>query len=142
VVLQWRNDPDSRKGSRDQGVIPLDTHQVWFDQVLVSPERSLLIGENAHGEPIGQVRFDRMTTGVDSYEVSIAVAPESRGQGLALPLLAAAEVYFLDVHGSAQLHAYVDRNNKASEHLFGNAGYTIKPLTDANGQWWIKGVHV
>ena len=141
-VLRWRNDLESRKGSRGQDIVPLRTHEVWFEQVLNSPGRSLLIGVNTHGKALGQVRFDRMPTVAAFYEVSITVAPESRGQGLALPLLTAAEEYFLESLGSIQLHAYVGRNNKASEYLFGRAGYTVDSLADANGQWWIKEIHV
>jgi len=141
-ILRWRNDPDSRKNSRDRKMIPFETHQEWFEQVLSNPERVLLVAENTDGQLVGQVRFDLMTTEAIFYEVSITLAPEARGQGLALPLLTAAEEHFLDSLGSVQLCAYVDKDNKASEYLFGSAGYSIDPLTDASGQWWIKEIYV
>jgi RimJ/RimL family protein N-acetyltransferase len=141
-ILRWRNDLDARKYSRDCEMITFETHQDWFEQVLSDPERVLLIAENTDGQLVGQVRFDLMTTEAIFYEVSITLAPEARGQGFALPLLTAAEEYFLDSLGSVQLCAYIDKDNKASEHLFGSAGYSIDPLTDANGQWWIKEIYV
>lgn len=141
-VLRWRNDPDSRRNSRDSEIIPIEAHLAWFDEVLRNPMSVLVIGENAHGEPFGQVRFDRMTTGSISFEVSITVSPEARGQGLARRLLTVAEKYFLDTHSSVQLHACVDKDNKVSERLFENAGYTMEQCPKTDGQWWIKEMHV
>ena len=141
-VLRWRNDPDSRRNSRDSEIIPIEAHLAWFDEVLSNPMSVLVIGENAHGEPFGQVRFDRMTTGSISFEVSITVSPEARGQGLARRLLTVAEKYFLDTHSSVQLYACVDKDNKVSERLFENAGYTMEQCLKADGRWWIKEIHV
>ena len=141
-VLRWRNDPDSRRNSRDSEIIPIEAHLAWFDEVLSNPMSVLVIGENAHGEPFGQVRFDRMTTGSISFEVSITVSPEARGQGLALQLLTAAEEYLLNAHSSVQLHAYVDKDNRVSDRLFESAGYTMEQCPKVDGRWWIKEIHV
>jgi RimJ/RimL family protein N-acetyltransferase len=141
-VLRWRNDLDSRMNSRDSETISLETHEVWFEKVLSNPEQVLLIGEDTDGRPMGQVRFDRMGIEPLSYELSITLAPEARGRGLALELLTAAEVCFLDTRGSLQLRAFVNNGNKVSERLFLGSGYSIESLVDTSGQWWVKEIHV
>ena len=141
-VLRWRNDLGSRMGSRNSEIISSEAHEAWFEQVLSNPERVLLIGESTDGQPLGQVRFDRIGTEGFAYEVSITLAPGARGRELALPLLTAAEIFFLEPRGSLQLRAYVNNDNKASEHLFLGGGYSIDSLTEASGQWWVKEIHV
>jgi RimJ/RimL family protein N-acetyltransferase len=141
-VLRWRNELGSRMNSRENDLIPLETHEKWFEQVLNNPERVLLIGESDDAQSLGQVRFDRVGIEAFSYEVSITLAPEARGQGLALPLLSAAEVFLLEKRGTLQLRAFVNNGNKASEHLFLRGGYSPGSLTEASGHWLVKEIHV
>ncbi len=141
-VLRWRNDLGSRMGSRKSEAISLETHEAWFKQVLINPERVLLIGESADGQPLGQVRFDLMRTEALTYEISVTLAPEARGKGYAPKLLMAAEVFFLDIKGSLQLRAFVDTKNIASERMLLGCGYSIEAPAKASGQWWVKEIHV
>lgn len=141
-VLRWRNDLGSRVNSRESDLIPLETHQAWFERALNNPERVLLIGQSVDAQLLGQVRFDRIGTEAFTYEVSITLAPEARGQGLALPLLSAAELFLLETKHSLHLRAFVRDYNTASERLFLSGGYSIGSLTEANGQWWFKEIHV
>ena len=94
------------------------------------------------GQPIGQVRFDRMRTEHDTYEISITIAPEARGRGFSLQLLAAAEDQLLQTTGFLNLRAYVDIGNKASKRLFEAGGYSIISSMETPGQWWKKEIHV
>jgi len=141
-ILRWRNDLNSRLSSRNSEIIPFEAHQVWFEQVMSDPERVLLIGENTDGQPMGQVRFDRMRTEPDTYEVSITIAPEARGRGFSLQLLTAAEDQLLQTTGFLILRAYVDVGNKVSERLFETGGYSIISSVETPGQWWKKEIHV
>ena len=85
---EWRNDPVTRAVSRHHGVVPLDDHLTWLRAALERPDRHLLVG-SLDGVDVGTVRWD--LEGDREWEVSITVAPEARGRGLAAALLRAGE---------------------------------------------------
>ncbi|MEV1294395.1 GNAT family N-acetyltransferase [Pseudonocardia sp. NPDC049635] len=126
LLLAWRNDPDTRRNSRSAGEIDLDSHRRWLAGSLDREDRHLLIVSDAAG-PVGTVRWDREPAG---WEVSITVAPQRRGGGLAGALLRAGEDALRERTGSGTpLIAVVHRDNIASAKLFARAGYT----DDGNG---------
>lgn len=141
AVLTWRNDSDSRLFSRNSSEIDTETHEKWFQSVLSNPDRHIFIGEIESGDSIGQVRFDPRAEG-DGYEVSISVAPERRGTGLALPLLTSAEKALRVTAVPTTLFAFVQSGHQASERLFRAAGYSITVRSsNETGNWWIKELH-
>lgn len=138
-VLAWRNDPQARQSSRNSEVIDSGTHDPWFIAVLADSDRHLFIGEIEPGEAIGQVRFDKLSSGTSDYEVSISIAAEARGRGLSLPLLTAAEGQLLNAVHATKLFAFVNDSNLASQRLFESAGYSIgESSTLDGGHWWTK----
>jgi UDP-2,4-diacetamido-2,4,6-trideoxy-beta-L-altropyranose hydrolase len=116
----WRNAPSVRAASMDVSEIVLAEHRRWFDRVLSSPDRVLLVGEDSTGA-VGVVRFDLRG---NEAEVSIYVVEPRLGQGLGGALLRAAEDW-LARHkpGVAVLHARTLPHNAASRRLFEQAGY-------------------
>lgn len=88
-LWRWANDPDTRRWSFSSNPIPWDEHVGWLQRVLADPDRLLLIGYDDWGE-VGTVRFD---VDEDQSKVSITIAPECRGEGIARPLLDAALRY-------------------------------------------------
>ena len=68
------------------------------------------------------MRWDRVDDG--EWEVSITVAPDRRGEGLAGPLLAAGEDWLADQEpATSTLLAAVRADNQPSLRLFRSAGY-------------------
>ncbi|MEV6910274.1 GNAT family N-acetyltransferase [Amycolatopsis sp. NPDC051071] len=120
LLLEWRNDPRTRQASRSTGVVALDEHSAWLRGVLESPERVLYVVE-LDGAPVGTVRFDCEDEGV--WEISITLAPESRGRGLSGAVLAEGERAFIAGHEVLVVVAAVHRDNAASAALFDRAGY-------------------
>src|SRR5579862_6545931 len=45
ILLQWRNDPQTRASSYDQSAVKWDSHMYWLGTVLVDPARELVIAE-------------------------------------------------------------------------------------------------
>lgn len=121
LLLGWRNDPRTRQSSRSTAVVSLAEHLAWLRGVLAEPSRLLLVVEHEEA-PVGTVRFDRRDG--DGWEVSITLAPESRGRGLSGPVLAEGERVARDRLGVRVVLAAVHQDNTASAKLFEHAGYT------------------
>jgi RimJ/RimL family protein N-acetyltransferase len=130
LLLEWRNDPQTRVVSHSTAVIAFEDHLVWLRGVLASPDRLLLVVE-LDGEPVGTVRFDRDTGDASNWEVSITVAPKHRGHGLSGQILAAGERILTERHRVVRILAGVRRDNAASAALFRRAGYLETPPVGA-----------
>lgn len=120
LLLGWRNDPRTRQSSRTTAVIPLTEHLTWLRGVLADPDRLLFVAE-LDGEAVGTVRFDREEPGV--WEVSITLAPSSRGRGLSGAVLAEGERALAERVDAQAILAAVHTENPASAALFSRAGY-------------------
>jgi RimJ/RimL family protein N-acetyltransferase len=135
LLLAWRNDADTRAASRSSAVITVEEHFAWLASVLADPGRVLLIGILDDGTPVGTVRFDELTAPT-TFEVSITVAPASRGRGLSLPLLQAGEAALLADRSATVIWANVDESNATSLRLFSSAGYARSAAgPDEFGMW-------
>ena len=146
LLLGWRNDHATRAASRDQEPVAPEDHRSWLSGVLASDRRHLLVGEDARG-PVGTVRWDRLAEGTGStqerpqvWEVSITVAPDRRGEGLAGGLLDAGERWLRrEVPAARSLLAAVRSDNLASRRVFVSAGWTPERPSDASGvAWFVK----
>jgi RimJ/RimL family protein N-acetyltransferase len=120
LLLTWRNDPRTRESSRSTAVVTLAEHGAWLRGVLADPDRLLLVVEH-NGAPVGTVRFDRRDG--DGWEVSITLAPESRGRGLSGAVLAEGERALRERLDVRVVLAAVHQDNTASAKLFEHAGY-------------------
>jgi RimJ/RimL family protein N-acetyltransferase len=119
-LREWRNDPDARAASRNTAEVGPEEHAAWLAAVLADPDRRLLICE-LNGDPVGQVRFDRLTEG--RYEISIALAPAARGQRLSSPLIALAVEKLRESSPGAEIEAHVREDNPRSQAAFRRAGF-------------------
>lgn len=129
LLLKWRNDPQTRGGSRSADPVPRTDHLAWLERAMASDTCQLFVVERA-GVPVGTVRFDRR--GATDHEVSITVAPEQRGTGAAAAVLAAGE-RALVAGPPVRLVASVRESNEASVRLFARAGYLPHLPADADG---------
>jgi RimJ/RimL family protein N-acetyltransferase len=126
-LLAWRNDPQTRAFAFNSGEVSLEEHTSWLRSRLADPDCVLWVAED-DGVPVGQVRLDREG---DAAEVSITVAPEARGRGLAAAILDAA-VDAARGHDVARLLARILPGNVASERAFARAGFAVTGR-DENG---------
>ncbi len=78
LLLEWRNDPETRSASHKTAVVQREEHISWLLKTLDNPSRRLLIAEE-NEVPVGTVRAD-FSDGV--YELSWTVAPDARGYGV------------------------------------------------------------
>jgi len=122
-VFEWRNHPTVRAVSRNREVIHWKTHQKWFEEVLASPDRLLLIGQRK-GAPVGVARFDIRG---NEAEVSIYLAPDITEVGSGRDLLQSAEHWLKTNRPEvSRLMAHVLGDNGRSHRLFAGMDYQIE----------------
>lgn len=121
LLFAWTNDPDTRAASFSTEPVEWAGHVAWLERVLIDPDRRLWIGES--DGPVGQVRLDR---GDDCEIISVSIAPERRGQGLAALLIqaACAQAY-------GRVVAEIKPGNVRSVRAFDAAGFKA----DGPGRW-------
>lgn len=105
LLLEWRNDPETRKASHNTAEVGRDEHVSWLSKTLDNPNRKLYVAEEA-GIPVGTVRADAYE---DVWELSWTVAPNARGKGVAKRMVA-----LLAQQISEPIRAEVKADNMAS----------------------------
>ena len=122
-LFQWRNHSDIRSVSRNPEPIAWENHRKWFETVMFSQDKVLLIGESK-GLPVGVVRFDQQQ---DGAEVSIYLVPDAIHSGQGHNLLLAAEYWLKRNHPEIKyIRACVLDGNKPSSRLFLGADYQLE----------------
>ena len=121
-IFEWRNHPSIRAVSRNHQEIAWPAHQRWFDGVLASADRVLLLGHRSDG-PVGVVRFD---IAGEEAEVSIYLVPGEHEPGLGGELLHSAEQWLRANRGDiTRIRATVMGGNERSSRLFLGSGYRL-----------------
>ena len=121
MLLEWRNDEQTRIHSIDQNPVAEADHRRWLDATLVNPDRKLFVVE-IDGEPVGTTRLDRRE---NRWEVSITVAPEQRGKGYGSVLLDLTADWFDENIGGDVILSTIKPSNPASLALFAKRGYVV-----------------
>lgn len=119
IVFKWQNDQRVRKYFRNSMSPKLEEHLNWFENRLLSsigPYSIITYGD----VPVGTLRLDDKGDG-RKYEISIYVAPDYWGRGIASAALALAD----DLIPEAEFVAEVHSDNQASHAIFSKTGYKI-----------------
>jgi RimJ/RimL family protein N-acetyltransferase len=122
LLLEWRNDPQTRSASRNQEPIEKESHLKWLTDNLKNSDSKLLIAE-LDCKPVGAVRID---FGPQS-EISWTVAPFERGRGIGTQMIALA-VRTIDM----PLIAVARTSNIASIRIAEASGFR---LVKSDGEW-------
>jgi N-acetylneuraminate synthase len=121
-IMEWRNDPITLADSfnSEQKVWEsfwTEFRNEYFDTRVPPPVFGL------DGElPLGFLRYRFI--GDSKCDISINLAPEFRGKGLAVPLLLAGARHAKDF-GTQEIVAEIKRENSASHKAFSRAGYAL-----------------
>jgi len=131
-IFDWWNDPLTRKMMYDTADVEWDVHQKWFNKVTSDDNVLLCLGYDDDSK-IGVVRFDRKSE--LSFEVSINLNPDRRGEGLASVILAKSEEFFEHIYGQKYIFAKVRVENISSKKSFLKVAYVCNedPPLDING---------
>ncbi|MCR5676072.1 MAG: GNAT family N-acetyltransferase [Lachnospiraceae bacterium] len=122
--LLVRNDEEARRHSTNSGVIDPETHARWFADKLIDDNERLFVFLKGE-ERVGQLRLTKCRIhDKAAVEISYAVAPGARGQGVGHTILERAKVLSADTFPGLALFGEVMEGNKASLHLFRTCGFT------------------
>lgn len=120
LLLEWRNDPDTRAASFQQEPIGLEEHRAWLCRRLADHDCALLVIE-LDGTPSGSVRLEREAS--ETVEIHIALGPAARGHGLGQWALREASEQAERLLGARLVRARVKSRNEASLRAFRAAGF-------------------
>ncbi|MDW5443929.1 UDP-2,4-diacetamido-2,4,6-trideoxy-beta-L-altropyranose hydrolase [Polaromonas sp. SM01] len=121
MLLEWANDPATRRNALMPGQIDAATHRQWFERRLKNTAGCrIYIAETAEGVPAGQIRFERFE---GAWEVHYALSPDFRGLGLGRQMLEQALATFTGEVGDASIIGRVKDDNRASLKIFESLGF-------------------
>ena len=116
----WRNDETVRRVSFTTSQVPWEDHCRWFESRLQNKNCRILIAENEHHQPVGQVRLDITDC---RAVISISLATEFRGAGLGTAIIRTATRHAFRDDRIEAVDAFIRADNLASQAAFRKAGY-------------------
>jgi len=117
ILLQWRNDPETRSASHDTAIVMMDDHLHWLSRNLKDQLVKIYIGM-ADGILIGTVRINEESTG---NMLSWTIAPDHRRKGYGYALVRA-----VAEKAGGQLKAQIKTKNIASRKIAESIGLHLK----------------
>lgn len=121
LLWRWANDKAVRKYSFSPEEIPFVRHREWFQRKIASPDTRIYVIE-LKGEPIGQVRYDRVNE--NEAQIDISIASEHRGRNLgSFALALTRKIACRDLKVDRVIGVVVE-GNLASCVTFRKAGFT------------------
>ena len=124
LLLDWRNNFETRKNSFNNKIISKSEHSKWFANIISNKKFKAIIGE-LNKKPFGVVIFEVISS---SAFVSINLAPEKRGLGLGSMLLNRACLNFSE-ESNVILRAKINKDNYKSLECFKKASFTPNKIT-------------
>ena len=129
LIWEWRNDNHSRKMFGNSKFIEWDEHSKWFKKFLEDEQNYIFLGI-INKEAIGVVRFERIDTTSDDYNVSINIGKLFRGKGLSKDLLKNSILKLKEMSPNwVNLIAKIKKYNKPSIFLFKSSGFKLTKNT-------------
>lgn len=122
LLWQWANDPVVRAASFSSHEIAWEEHANWFARKILDNSSVFLMLEDGM-LPVATIRT-QATTMADA-DISVIVAPQFRGQGLAPLIFQRALEEVFAVTELQRVHAFIKPDNAASSRSFGNAGFVL-----------------
>ncbi len=122
AIWQWRESDGAYKYYESKKPTPFVQHHAWFARALNCPSKRLLIIER-NDTRIAHVRFDMEENNSKQALISISMASQYKGTGLALDCLQCA-LDDANTLGIGKITAYIHEDNIPSTKLFCRGGFT------------------
>ena len=127
ILFQWQSFPGMRRHYRNPEPPAWDEHLAWLDRRLASEDRLRIVKYG--GIAAGLVRLERtemsrrLFAGGCGWEISILIAPELQGRGIAARAIALA----LEEAAGEPVAAWVSADNGPSLRAFARCGFRRAP---------------
>lgn len=113
MLLEWRNDANTRRNSKNMALISAKEHYDWIKNVIDSEDLFFILQDASM--PVGMVRV-AVENGVGT--ISYNIAPDKRGCGYGRRIIQLLENYILEHGINVKLKAVVKKDNVASQRIF------------------------
>jgi UDP-2,4-diacetamido-2,4,6-trideoxy-beta-L-altropyranose hydrolase len=134
LVLEWANDPVTRRNGFFAEQISPEAHHRWFEARLDDVDGCrLYIIQTEDSVPVGQVRFERIS---NAWSIGYGLASPYRGRGLGRSMLETALSDFREVAGRSSITGRVKTTNIASCRVFESLGFERRP-GDGFVDYWL-----
>lgn len=117
---QLVNEDHVRSSAINTEPISWEGHTSWFNNHLIDRGTTMLIGIDANGNRVGQIRFGQMGS---VLEVDFSIVTSERGKGIAQHLLERGMRFCLKRDPQTTFFARVRRENLPSARAFLRAGF-------------------
>ncbi len=128
-VMEWRDDPVTRKIFGENESADWDKHCEWFEKMKDDNKKIICVG-SSNTVRVGFVRFDEHADG--EYEISVYIRPPYCGKGYALPMLRESITYLSNARDVKKLFSGVRKANVYSGSIFKEAGFSPVEKNDEN----------
>lgn len=130
LLREWRNDPDVRRNSFEQGGVEEAAHLRWLAAKLAARGRTRIWILTEDGVPVGQIRYD---VDGEAAQISFSIGALFRGRGLGSAIVQLSAPRACDELGVRELRAFVKQMNRASMAAFVRAGFRREADTVVDG---------
>ena len=125
LLLEWRNEPQSRANSSYTGEVTLEGHRAWLQRVMLDNDTHLYIAEIG-GIPVGQGRIERAwkaySRKMDSAAIGYSIDVNERGKGYGKQLAEKLVNLAKNTHGFGMTMCRIKRGNMCSVKVAIGAG--------------------
>jgi RimJ/RimL family protein N-acetyltransferase len=130
-LLEWRNDPDTRRWYLNPSRVTRATHRAWLSSRIDDPRCRLYIVTDGRGRPLGQLRLEAAR---GQAEVSFSVVPSARGSRVGTEILKKAGPVARRQLNARRIFGYVRPENVGSAIAFLRAGFAFVRLERIGGR--------
>ena len=132
-IYEWRNDPLTRRMSKNKKLIEWSNHVNWFNKSFVSNDIKLIICELGYRDKIAFIKFQINN---EVALVSMNLNPIHRGQGLAkYCLIDSIDLFKKSCVNIKLLIAEIKGENIASQKTFKSVGFKLNKIKDEFGYY-------
>jgi L-amino acid N-acyltransferase YncA len=124
-ILSWRNEESVRLSSRNQALISIDQHNLWFAARVTNIQKEPILIFSNENTDIGFTRLDKIETSSGAVEVSIAVSPDLRHLGFGSLMLSSTIEIARTLLEVDEVSATVREGNQPSIKLFTASGFKV-----------------
>ncbi|MEM7457514.1 MAG: UDP-2,4-diacetamido-2,4,6-trideoxy-beta-L-altropyranose hydrolase, partial [Planctomycetota bacterium] len=122
MILDWRNEPETRAVSFHREAIDLECHTRWMKGKLADPDCRIWIVVDKSNQPVGQVRIEKSEQQGPGLQgtgmISVSIRHEFRGRGLGPLLIRKAALRGVEELSITRVVAQIKPFNSASKHAF------------------------